>query len=74
MSPYQIQIMLTIHVTPSWRDMLEDIPRNRLWYETMEWLKRERFVEADDTPTDRLHVYCKALCDLPAPVEKWVMP
>lgn len=74
MTPYEIKILLAINGSTSWRDNLDDVARTDLWHETIQKFKEADLLGFDDQCTQRLKVYCAALCDLPLPVVQWVMP
>jgi len=72
-SPYEIKILLTIYASPEWRENL-DLPINDLWYQTIQKFKDDGFLGPEDQRTEKLIVYCHALCRVPMPVQRWVMP
>jgi len=76
MTPYEIRILLMINSSPNWRDNIDVDMHSDLWYETIQKFKEIGFLslDLDDQGTQRLKIYCEALCNMPLPVQQWVMP
>ncbi len=81
MSPLQIEIMLHYHTrlgdyrdgdfdAPAVRDAMEDFVTVGLLRRTDNPIPATPIYEA----TEATHVYVKALCAVPLPVKRWVMP
>jgi len=74
MSPYEIKILLAIYTSPEWRLNINNDTSSDLWYQTMEKFRHLQLLGEDDQCTERLIVYCDALCNIPMPIQQWVMP
>lgn len=74
MTPYEISILLWINVSPAWRDYVGVDMSTDLWYQTMAKFREMELIGPDDQPSQKLKVYCNALCNVPMPVLQYVMP
>lgn len=74
MTPYEIKILLWINSSPSWRDQVGVDMTTDLWHSTMEKFRESELIGPDDQPSQKLRIYCDALCSVPMPVLQYVMP
>ena len=74
MTLYEIEILLSIYCFENWRFKTSAESGTTLWNSAIQHFKDEGLLGADDQRTEKLVVYCKALCAVPMPVASWVMP
>jgi hypothetical protein len=73
-SPYELEIILWYHSRASdWQYM--DAP---IWRETINKLIKFDLISQSSVTTycatEKLHAYVDGLCNLPLPVQKWIIP
>ncbi len=74
MSPYQLRIILSLHVTPDWKRFCGLDQSTDTWLQTISELREMGLIDNDEYPTDRLTAFVNAICATPLPIKKWVMP
>lgn len=76
MSPYKLEILLAIYVSPDWRYLTraEAEAGTEAWHEAIQEFRDNGFLGGHDQGTEKLKVYCEALMSVPMPVQKWAMP
>lgn len=75
LTPLQVRMALAYAVSQVPAAMFpEDQWRSRAADEARTWLRASGLVDHDGYATDKLHAYVEALCALPLPVCKWVIP
>lgn len=74
MSPFEIKMLLAIYVSRSWEDEYRDLWHTDTWAHTVEKFKNDGLISEHRQATEKLNAYVKALCEMPLPVQVWVMP
>lgn len=81
MTPFEIDILMHYCCSPEDHSVVSSNPP--IWRETLARFVSEGLLEIPDNPseysatykaTDRCRAYIKGLCNVPLPVQKWVMP
>lgn len=74
MTPYEIMIVINAHCSPTQPYDRRNAP---IYAETMANMVTLGLFEEHESgfvPTEKLHVYCKAICLMPMPTQTWTIP
>jgi len=70
MTQYEIKLIFRAHAYADFSDTHDERP---LFRETIFKFYDMGLLE-NGQATDKLHAYCKFLCDMPMPIQQWVVP